>query len=169
MSGQVQGPRPCRGSKGEQPFAGRDQSEDLRGHKSSRRGGGKGSAKSPDLQSRTRLVAESDLCGKQPPGVERRESHRTKKIGAISVVDDERSNRCHIVLHTVHRPSEDGDAVRSRCRASPAARGPGGAEPPGRQNAAPPDARTRPPPGRQNAAPPGRQNAAPPGRMVRAI
>ena len=81
-AGQVQG-APCRGSKGEQPFAGRDQSEDLRAHKEARRGGEKGSAKSPVLQSCTRLVAESDLCGKQPPGVERRESHRTKKEAFI--------------------------------------------------------------------------------------
>jgi len=101
-AGQVQGLRPCRGSKGEQPFAGRDKSEDLRGQKSSRRGG-----------------------GKQPPDVERRESHRTKKISAISVADGERSNSRHIVRHAIHRPSEDGEAVRSRCRASPAARGSG--------------------------------------------
>jgi len=77
-AGQVQG-APCRGSKGAQPFAGRDRSEDLRAHKEARRGGGKGSAKSPDSESCTRSVAESDFCGKQPPGVERRESHRTKK------------------------------------------------------------------------------------------
>ena len=67
-AGQVHG-APCRGSRGAQTLAGRDQSADLRGRKRPRRGGGKGSAKSPAWLSFTRFVAESDLCGKQPPGV----------------------------------------------------------------------------------------------------
>ena len=92
---------PCRGSRGAKPLAGRDQSEDLRGHKRSRRGGEKGSAKSPVLQSHTRFDAESDLCGKQPPGVERRESHRINKESVINDADDEKSNSRYIMLHTV--------------------------------------------------------------------
>ena len=45
-AGQVQG-APCRGLRGAEPLTGRDQSEDLRAQKMVRRGGGKGSAKSP--------------------------------------------------------------------------------------------------------------------------
>ena len=133
-AGQVQG-APCRGSRVAQTLAGRDQSEDLRARKEARRGGEKGSAKPPASQGCTRFVAISGLCGKQPSGVERRESHRIKER-VVSVADDERSNSRYIVPHTVYRPSEDGTAVRSRCRVGdPAARGPGGAEHPGHQRA----------------------------------
>ena len=79
-----------------------------------------------------RFVAESGVCGKQPPAVERTESHRIKKERVFIVADDERSERRHIESHTIIDPGEDGDAVRSRCRASPAAGAPGCAEHPGR-------------------------------------
>ena len=75
---------------------------------------------------------ESDLCGKQPPEVKRTESHRTKKEGINIVADDERSDDHNIASHTAIAPCEDGNAVRSRCRASPAAGAPGCAEHPGR-------------------------------------
>ena len=58
-----------------------------------------------------RFVARSGVCGKQPPAVERTESHRTKKESVFIVVDDERSDHRHIASHTVIDPGEDGDAV----------------------------------------------------------
>ena len=52
-----------------------------------------------------------------------------KKESVSIVADDERSDDHYIASHTVIDPGEDGDAVRSRCRASPA-EGCGGEQPP---------------------------------------
>ena len=78
------------------------------------------------------MIAENDLCGKQPPVVERTESNRIK--GNENIVADGRNSDCrHIVLHTMIDPGEGGEADRRRCRVvNPAARGPGCAEHPGR-------------------------------------